>query len=46
MGLPCQSSGWNTTLLMQEARVRSLVWELRSHVRHGVAGVGGESCIH
>ena len=45
MGLLCQSSSWNTTLPMQGAWVQSLVWELRSHVLHGVAGVGGESLI-
>lgn len=41
MGLPCRSSGWNTTLLMQGHGFEP--WsETRSHVQHGVAGAGRE----
>ena len=36
-GPPWQSSGWDSVLPMQGARVRSLVGELRSHMTRGAA---------
>ena len=36
----------DSELPMQGAWLLSLVWKLRSHMWHGVPGVGGESFIH